>query len=177
MIIYLDCDGVIADWVEQVHFYTDTPRQNWQAWDDFKRLGISQASLDDAMSLVTFWKEMPLLPGAKELLAGLEATTKARRYICTRPYEHPNCLFGRSLWLKSNFNISISETIYMHDKWLLAHGASILIDDNEGNCELFRQMGGHAILYPQSYNTKVMPKNKTNFVLDEVAKIMGKSHG
>jgi hypothetical protein len=60
----------------------------------------------------------------------------------------------------------------MHDKYELARPGAILIDDNVENCQLFREKGGDAILYPQSYNGTIAVEDKTQYVLDRLKIIM-----
>ena len=175
MKIYVDCDGVLADWVGQVHSWAEKPRKDWKSWDDFKSFGITQAELDDMMSFVSFWDNMDRLPGAAKLWSEL-CKLGDKVYVCTRPFPAPNCLYGRAVWL-AKMGISIQQTIFMHDKYQLANSKSILIDDNIENCELFTARGGHTVLYPQSYNGTIEVKDKTEFVLDAVRKIIGENNG
>ncbi len=176
MVIYVDCDGVLGDWVKQVHSWADKPLKPWKAWDGFSEHGISQAELDDMMSFVSFWNSMELLPGAKRLWAEVGKLADSA-YVCTRPFPHPNCLLGRAVWLQKELGINTQQTIYMHDKYELARPGAILIDDNLDNCRLFVEKGGHAILYPQSYNSRIEVKDKTQFVLDEIHKILETQNG
>ena len=175
MKIYVDCDGVLADWVGQVHNWAEKPRKEWKSWNGFRDFGISQDELNDMMSFVSFWDNMDRLPGAAKLWAEVSKLAD-KAYVCTRPFPTPNCLYGRSVWL-AKMGIGIQQTIFMHDKYQLANPKSILIDDNIENCELFTARGGHAILYPQSYNGTIEVKDKTEFVLDAVRKIIGENNG
>jgi hypothetical protein len=60
----------------------------------------------------------------------------------------------------------------MHDKYELARPGAILIDDNVDNCRLFREKGGDAILYPQSYNSTIETKDKTQYILGSIKILM-----
>ena len=121
------------------------------------------------MGHVGFWKDMEVLPGAKKLFANLKKLGEVK--ICTRPFPAPNCLYGRAVWLQEQFGIKISETIYMHDKWELAKSGTLLIDDNLENCHLFERHGGESILFPTTYNTKIVPENKIENVLNQALAI------
>ena len=169
--IYVDCDMVLADWVKQIHYWADKPLKPWKAWDGFAEHGITQADLDDAMSFVSFWDSMTRIPGAKRLWAEV-CDLADSAYVCTRPFPDPNCLYGRAVWLKREMDIEIRQTIFMHDKYELARPGAILIDDNVENCRLFREKGGDAILYPQSYNGTIDVEDKTQYVLDSIKILM-----
>jgi 5'(3')-deoxyribonucleotidase len=171
MVIYVDCDGVLGDWVKQVHLWADKPLKPWKAWDGFSENGITQAQIDDMMSFVSFWDSMELLPGAKKLWAEVGKLADSV-YVCTRPFPDPNCLYGRAVWLERELDIEIRQTIYMHDKYELARPGAILIDDNVDNCRLFEAKGGRAILYPQSYNSTIEIKDKTQYILGSIKILM-----
>lgn len=172
MKIYLDCDGVLANWCKQVHYWSETQEVAWDAWDGYKRLGITEDQLNEMMRHVGFWKDMEVLPGAKKLFGNLKKLGTVK--ICTRPYPSPNCLYGRSVWLQENFGVGIADTIYMHDKWELAKEGTLLIDDNLENCQLFADMGGNSILFPTTYNTTIVPENKIENVLNQALAIKRK---
>jgi 5'(3')-deoxyribonucleotidase len=167
MNIYLDCDGVLANWTSEANEWLGLPKNApWTEWDGS---GIDWERLDDAMSNVSFWKDMEVLTGAKKLYNNLKRLGKVQ--ICTRPFPHPNCLYGRAVWLQEHFGITPKDTIYIHDKWHLANRDSILIDDNTENCSLFKNYGGYAILYPQLYNTSKQHSDKVEYVLNEALTI------
>lgn len=168
--IYLDCDGVLGDWVSQANYWLgqakDTP------WAEYEGSGIDWDKLNDAMSFVAFWKDMEVLPGAKKLFGNLKKLGDVK--ICTRPFPSPNCLYGRAQWLQEHFNVKIPDTLYMHDKWELAKPGTLLIDDNLENCDLFALHGGRSILFPTTYNTKIVPENKIENVLNQALAIKRK---
>lgn len=148
-VIYLDCDGVLADWVGEVNDWLGLPRS--RVWSDWDGSGLDWDRINDAMTFVSFWRNMPKLPKAAEIWR--LCNDLAPTYICTRPFDDPNCVFGRLTWLNKEMKIPTNRVIFMHDKELLANKQAILIDDNKENVEKFAQNGGHAILFPQSYNT------------------------
>lgn len=148
-VIYLDCDGVLADWVGEANEWLGFSRN--RPWTQYRGADVDWDKLNDAMTYYSFWRNMQPLPRAAEiwrLCNDLAAT-----YVCTRPFDDPSCVFGRLTWLNKELNIPTNRVIFMHDKELLANKHSILIDDNEENVEKFAQNGGHSILFPQSYNT------------------------
>lgn len=167
MNIYLDCDGVLADFIGAANDWLGLPLgKSWTKWDGD---GIDWEKLNESMTFVSFWQDMQELPGAKKLYNNLKKL--GRVYICTRPFGNPNCLYARSKWLQDKFGISIAETIYMHDKWLLARPDAILIDDNRENVDLFNEGGGHSILYPATYNTKIVSANRVEETLNKALEI------
>lgn len=167
MRIYLDCDGVLADYVGEANDWLGLPRNKpWTKWEGD---GIDWEKLNESMTFVSFWQDMQELPGAKKLYNNLKKLGKV--YICTRPFRDPNCLYARSKWLWEKLGISITDTIYMHDKYLLAKPNTILIDDNVENVRLFAEQGGYSILYPATYNSKIVSPNKVEETLNKVLQI------
>lgn len=157
MIIYLDCDGVLANWVGAINDWGDKPINTpWPTYLAYRGLGITDADVEEYMSNVSFWTNIELLPKAKELLKLCRSF--GRTYICTRPFPHPNCLYGRAVWLEDQLGVNIRDVIFAHDKELLANKDAVLIDANKENVEKFAQNGGHAILFPTSYTVELVPK-------------------
>lgn len=167
MRIYLDVDGVLADWTTQANEWLGLPKNT--PWTEYNQTGMDWERLNDAMSYVSFWRDMELISGAKKLLHNLRKLGDV--VICTRPFPHENCVFGRTVWLKNNFDIDPKQTIFIHDKWLLAKPEAVLIDDNVENVRLFAEHGGESILFPQSYNTKIVPPDRIESVLNQTLTI------
>lgn len=167
MRIYLDVDGVLADWTSQANDWLDLPKNT--PWSEYNGSGVDWERLNDAMTFASFWRNMEVLPGAKKLLLNLRKLGEV--VICTRPFPHENCVFGRAVWLQEQLGIGPKETIFIHDKWLLAKPATVLIDDNLENVRLFAEHGGESILFPQTYNTKIVPTNKVELVLNQTLTI------
>jgi 5'(3')-deoxyribonucleotidase len=156
MVIYLDVDGVLANWVGAINDWADKPVNTpWHDYLGYRGIGITDEQTHEYMSNVSFWTNIELLPKAKELLALCKSIS--RTYICTRPFPHPNCLYGRAVWLEEKLGVNIRDVIFCHDKELLANEHSVLIDDNPTNIENFSKSGGNAMLYPQPYNVKLVP--------------------
>lgn len=170
--ILLDCDGVLADYCRAVHEWIGIPYKPWTSWDGHEEHGIARDKLFEIAQFVSFWKEMPVMSGAKKLLAGLQKIGQV--YICTAAVSNPNALYGRAVWLKEQLNIDLDRVIFARHKHVFAHKGSLLIDDHVENVEAFRGRGGQAILVERSYNTP--DSDQTTDDILEIAAIKARNY-
>lgn len=157
-VIYLDLDGVIADFTEGVfnaHDREDLVAKHssgdWPIdWNYHGELGEPDAWIKKVEELgEVFWEYLNAYQWKNRLIMALEETG-IPWYICTTPAPIPSCLSGKMKWLQHHlgkFNL-----IMIKDKWRLAHQNALLIDDNDTNCDKFFEAGGSTILFPQSWN-------------------------
>jgi len=64
---------------------------------------------------------------------------------------------GKKAWIDKYIQPYHKKTIKLHvgsDKWLMAGPDRLLIDDFDTNIRLFREAGGNAITFPQSWNSE-----------------------
>lgn len=152
-IVYIDSDGVLADWVGAVHEWTGVPRQTWTTWGHYKALGITDEQLNDIMSYVSFWSEIQPLKKGLELFKALSAALPPENLIvATSPFPHGNCLFGKDKWFQKHLKLDAKRVIYVGDKGLLARQDAVLIDDGLHQIEPFTANGGLGILYQRPWN-------------------------
>lgn len=153
MHVFLDMDGVIADFAGEALRCHGEPRllDNWPEgeWDIAGVLGISNTEFWKPINTLEFWKYLPAFPWMQSLV---EMVDKHAWHICTAPSLAPECIAGKTAWLKRHFGRHMTNTFFGKDKWLLAGPDRLLIDDNDENCRLFREAGGTAILFPQPWN-------------------------
>jgi hypothetical protein len=101
------------------------------------------------------WSNTPQSPQFDYLIETSEAEV-GRENVCiiTSPTKDPECLAGKLEWIHSNL------PKWLHRQYLVgprkhfcARPDTLLIDDSDDNCNLFRQHGGHALLVPRPWNT------------------------
>lgn len=151
MIIYMDVDGCLADWVTGVEVATGTPASVWDTVGHGLLPTDHQAQVDEAMCHRGFWIGLARYPWAKDLYEFCQAHGKV--IFCTQPFSHPESLAGKYQWLHNHFGATMNNIIMTKEKWLLANPNCILIDDNVENVQRFQYRGGHGILFPQPWNT------------------------
>lgn len=155
MTIYLDMDGVVADFQAracELFARTDLLKR-WPAG-----LGVDQAI---GVSRERFWEvadrkapeffaELKPLPWFDELYAELSEIGPV--VFCSRPTYNPDHVAQKLAWLQRRFGREFKSYSFLQDKSLLAKPGSILVDDEADNVSSFSAAGGHGLLFPQPWN-------------------------
>lgn len=140
--VLLDCDGVLANYVEPVLdlVYERTGRGYTAAdvtsFDFAKALKLAPDEARDVKAAVSdregWWSRLPVLPGAQEGVAKLRQV--AHVYIVTSPWNSCRTwLWEREAWLKKHFNLPHSNVIAGSAKHLVF--GDIFVDDKTEACE------------------------------------------
>jgi len=173
MRIFLDLDCVLADFVGGVarHWGLTTDRllARWEP-GVYDCVGpLSRAlGLDPPMTEAGFWAELDgdagfwadldPLPWAMDLFELVDEVSDNDWRLVTVPSRCLECYKGKHLWCNKFFGVGagyfdrVIPVPRGADKALFANPASVLVDDNEQNCEAFRAAGGHAVLVPAHHN-------------------------
>ena len=159
--IYLDMDGVIADYfqhaiktfaravnLEAKDFYKEQ-LQHWPKgeWHIERGLGISSELYSFIMSRAPgFWHDIPIYPDAHRFYC--ELRNKGDVTILTSPdATDPKCIEGKKAWLaRYNFDCPV---IFEHHKYKIGTKLDYLIDDKDENIEKWPGIG---ILVPRIWN-------------------------
>jgi len=160
MIAYLDMDGVIANFIKkllEVHNRLDLLslyQQERFPTDWF--LGGKLGSEDDIWFPVdfdgqAFWEDIEPYPWMQDVLDMVNQYSD-EWYICTHARNTVDSYAGKVAWLHKHLGVEFKNIIATKHKHLLAKPDTILLDDNDINCERFRLHGGDAILFPQPWN-------------------------
>lgn len=170
--IYLDMDGVIADFTSAIlarfGIYDYHPRK----WDFYEDLGIKKRQFFAACASHEFWVNIPETPWAMRLYNALSRYAPVT--IATHPTHSPESLSGKVEWLQERFGNEFGDYMLCGggSKHLLAAPSALLIDDNEEYCEAFQDRGGAAILFPATYNSnRGHVGSELAFVMSEVESI------
>jgi 5'(3')-deoxyribonucleotidase len=144
MKVYLDMDGVIADFIgKMIENYPNETEASFRKIPDDKFWPMVMA-IDD------FWHDLPLMPDAKNMFKFLYHNYDLE--ILSSPSKHDSrSLLGKHYWLNKHF----SKTKYSYERNFVraknkkdfADSNSILIDDLEKNIKEFKSAGGHGILF------------------------------
>ncbi len=152
--IFLDMDGVLADLRRHLHdswhkdghpFVDDASFARWHAGKD---RWISGPILNPE-----FWEMIPPYPWTQSLYAHACMLGSVR--ICSNPgraeFSHA-AAYGKMAWCQERLHVKPGRVILLRDKYLLARGNRILIDDDEENIQKWREAGGIGVLFPQPWN-------------------------
>lgn len=162
MNILLDMDGVICDWCGAAcaHFGQDiNDVLNVQPPGHFGiefGMGITREKLWAGLDGIgeEFWSEcIRQYPWAKQLYA--DCMKMAPTYFLTSPSIHTVSASGKIKWLrKFTGDQKFRDYIFTTHKHLLAKPGNVLVDDDDEKVSSFRAAGGHAILFPQRWNSR-----------------------
>lgn len=183
MIIYLDMDGVLADYFTFVFdvFHEDfeqlTMPKPWpyaiHAW-----IGIPAKELYKELykRSPNFWMRISPYSWCDTLVRELQQRVGVENlYIVTHPQPDQRCFAHKLAWVQDNLpTVPIRNLIYCVDKHLFSRPGTILIDDCERNVNLFTGMGeGYSVLFPQPWNSNYKIEDfKDSWVLQQVDRII-----
>jgi hypothetical protein len=153
-VLFLDLDGVIRDWVRGVHdIFIDAPMVEYKTYGSVckhicKALGISKSYFWELMN-ENFWVELKFYPWADDVIALLPYDMTC---ILTSPTL--NSAGWNQQWIRENIPNYFNDKKYLigPGKRYCAADDALLIDDCEQNVHDFVYDGGHAILFPQTWN-------------------------
>jgi hypothetical protein len=171
--ILIDLDGVLCDFVRgalELHGGLD----RLPDWPPGRRdihavLGISKSQFWGRIDETDgFWEGLAPYPWKDALL------TESRRYapfsIATSPAFHHGCATQKVAWMRRHLRRDFTDFLIGSQKWLMARPGSVLIDDSDRNVDEFRAHGGHAILFPQPWNSLHAISDRMGYLAAELAK-------
>ena len=142
MTVYVDMDGVIAD------FFTELARH--YGVDHWKDIPNKEESIL-ALQGTDFFGRLPKFPTSDELIRFVDDATDGEWCILSAPLrgDYDNCTMWKRFWLDKN-NYYPSEAIFTSgkQKYATENGQpNILIDDKPENIEAWIKNGGIGIRY------------------------------
>jgi hypothetical protein len=149
MIIYLDMDDVVADWLVYAQEFLK------MRWDDSKSERIPQSDWDKLKNDSHFYRNLPIKEGAHDLVnfcrdLKAEGIIEDLRFLTALPHDYsmPFAAWDKMLWAMERFErIPVLFGPFSHDKWRHCTPGDILIDDRHSNCSEWINAGGKAHVY------------------------------
>lgn len=167
LIVLVDLDNVIAD--QQQGFYNvlknEYPQIILPPIETLKEFNIEQNFDYDHHTLIKslrlregFFRDLPLIEGAKEGLARLREAATHVRIVTAPTWEWRYCVPEKYAWIEEHLSRDWSEKIILTRDKTFVRG-DILIDDNPSVSGIWAQEWTH-VLYDQPYNRVVqdMPR-------------------
>ena len=153
-VVYLDMDGVIADFfggVEKLYGVS-----HWKQLTSDKSKDLRQDVID-RITGTNFFETLPKFPSADPLIAMIKKFTGGRFSILTSPLrgDHDNSAKWKKVWINQNIE-QPDETIVSgrKEKYATSKGtANILVDDRPINIQKWQDKGGYGILYQANKNS------------------------
>ena len=153
-VVYLDMDGVIADFfggVEKLYGVS-----HWKQLTSDKSKDLRQDVID-RITGTNFFETLPKFPSADPLIAMIKKFTGGKFSILTSPLrgDHDNSAKWKKVWINQNIE-QPDETIVSGrtEKYATTKGtANILVDDRPINIQKWQDKGGYGILYQANKDT------------------------
>jgi len=162
MIVFLDVDGVLANWNAGVFKKLGLPYDydDWKfakgraGWDWNKELGLSFQEISDLCDF-DLWANLPWLHDGKKIYEDVKRMFGQHNIrLLTAPMPNVMSASGKMEWIYRNLpELQKQVIISTAPKETLAQvPGSYLIDDSSTNVEKWRGAGGRAILVPRWWN-------------------------
>lgn len=147
MAIFLDCDGVLANFNQHVSdLCGDHPRNmpDDMLWDKI-------SVIDD------FWLTVPVMPDAHELVEYLSSMNRDLIVLTGCPKTNfQQVSEHKKQWIQNHFeNIDVITCLSKNKPMYMRDNNDILIDDFSRNCNKWIKAGGIAIRYRNFEQTKI----------------------
>lgn len=159
MKILLDCDGVIANFVDgacKLHQRPDPygDEKNIDNGNMQKIWGMTSEEFTKGMDY-DFWEGLEKTEHATQIVAVLESAF-GRENICilTKPTPTRGACDGKRAWIMKHFPQYGERFLIGPTKTFCSHSNSLLVDDYIKNCRKFVNQGGRAYLVPAKWNHK-----------------------
>jgi 5'(3')-deoxyribonucleotidase len=153
--IFLDMDGVLADFVGSSCRIHGRDIDTADCWDYFQNWNMSENDFWQPINEAGrgFWADLEPFPWMQELVS-LVKDVEPNFQVLTKPSNHPECTAGKMDWLHRHFGKRFRNYIFAPNKNLLASRGRLLIDDSDSNVSGFIEYGGAAYLLPQPWNSR-----------------------
>lgn len=157
MKIFLDMDGVLADFVGaacRVHNRTCyDKREHMGEFSLEKCWGISAAEFWAPTDSFDFWMNLDKTAEADMIVeTAVDIVGWENVAILTIPSDLPECINAKKEWIKFYYPRLAKQMIFAYDKGFIADPGKLLVDDRDRNVEDWKAVGGDAILVPRPWN-------------------------
>ena len=157
MILHLDMDGVVADFVaglSELH-QRQNPYLNPHEtrWGFYECWGMTE---QEAYAPVNeeFWIGLKKTPWCDWFLQSATYLFEAENiFFLSKPIARSNAYEGKGEWLKRNTQFNIDRLLIGKPKYAAAHMNSALFDDNDRNVTEYIEAGGRGIVCPGPFNS------------------------
>lgn len=172
MRIYLDIDGVLADFVGAAARYMKFDPTLVTEWDFYSLIGTTDKDFWDCVKShgQEFWSSMEAYPWCHSLFGDCNAVAPVTLLTAPPPRSdcRPSAIAGRVEWIHATFGESFRDYFAGCKKETVATPNSLLIDDNDSNCKKFEDAGGRCILFPRPWNANRGIDEPYSFVMEQL---------
>lgn len=152
-VVYLDLDGVLANFCGGVARDAGVPEESLDCWELWTKLNMTEIEFWDWLNSrpAQWWADLEPYPWAMDLYGFfLELGPVC---FATSPSKSAASYAGKYQWLCDHFGAKAAgHSLMGHAKHWLAAPNRVLIDDADKNVDAFREYGGRAVLFPRPWN-------------------------
>lgn len=155
-IVWLDMDGVLADFLEGAKRHTGRSHLAHAEFEDYNVFPKLGTTCDEFFAGVgeDFWATLPPCPEFGRVVEMARHRGKEVGIASMPPpLRAAECIMGKRRWLAQHLPW-VKHIRFTHEKHLLAKAGTLLIDDLPGNIETFRAHGGTGWLLARPWNTR-----------------------
>ena len=164
-VVYLDMDGVIADFFGGVEKMFGV--KHWKELTSVKSKGELKQEVINRIVGSDFFATLPKFPTADQLIALIKSATGGKFSILTSPLigDHENSATQKKIWISKNIE-KPDEVIVSgrKEKWAKQKDGTpnILIDDRPVNIDRWTAKGGFGILYQANKDSIIKVQSELN---------------
>ena len=160
MIVFLDMDGVLVDFVGGINKVFSLPKEfpppkadGLPQWNWFENYGLTSREVN-AVCDIDFWANLEWMHDGKQIFKYIEERVdQSNIYLLTTPMPNPGSGTGKMLWVNKHLPRYSERTIITQaPKSIFAGLDRLLIDDKDENVTEFVAAGGQGILVPRPWN-------------------------
>ena len=166
-ILYLDLDGVLAQFVPAVcdvhgiDLSSLAPKWGAGNWNMEEVMGVSAEEFWRPINEkgYQFWYDIEPYPWAADILGAaseLEREGRVDVFYLTTPSQDSQCAAAKIDWVVDKLHDGDRrfgrKVIIAPQKWPMAKKNAFLVDDGDHNIEAFQSSGGNTIIFPQRWN-------------------------
>ena len=160
--IYVDMDGVIADFLDSASVLKGETIPTFKEWSKIKKNDWKLIAAGGHQ----FWSNLKWMSNGKKLWKFLSTYTNPN--ILSAYPTHPNnkdkAIKGKNIWVRKNLsNVGKVYLVKGIDKQKYATPNSVLIDDSERNINQWIAKGGIGILYDNNKYDEIIQTLNTLF--------------
>ena len=158
--IYLDMDGVVADWDAEVANFLGRPQPRMDPKTYYKNTPEEWARIKGHHRIYSL---LPVMPRALELVSIARAYRLhldwELKFLTAVPHDDdvPWAFWDKCTWAAKHFpDIPVMFGPHSVDKWRHCQPGDILVDDRPDNCESWTKAGGLAIKVDVSLDSAIL---------------------
>lgn len=158
--VYLDCDGVYADFLTGILAALDYPYEGIDKWpwgrifDIFPLIDTDWAKASKLCD-AAFWENLPWTTDGRDIREEVfNRFMPTETMLLTKPMDNDESYTGKAHWVSEHMPELRRRLVTTHiPKSEFAHDRNcLLIDDNQNNIDCFVAAGGAGILVPRPWN-------------------------